>query len=59
VVIVGKDDAGTPVAMAEDIHRAMPGSRLVVIPSAAHLSNLEQPEAFNQALGEFLDQVKG
>ncbi len=56
---MGKDDAGTPVAMAEDIHRAMPGSRLVVIPSAAHLSNLEQPEAFNQALGEFLDQVKG
>lgn len=59
LVIVGKDDPGTPVAMAEDIHRAMPGSRLVVIPSAAHLSNLEQPEAFNQALGEFLDQARG
>ena len=59
LVIVGADDAGTPVAMAEDIHRAMPGSKLVVIPSAAHLSNLEQPEAFNQALGGFLDQVKG
>jgi 3-oxoadipate enol-lactonase len=57
VVIVGKDDAGTPVSMAEDIHRALPGSKLVVIPDAAHLSNLEQPDAFNQALGDFLSSV--
>jgi len=57
LVIVGKDDAGTPVAMAEDIHRALPGSELVVIPSAAHLSNLEQPDAFNRALGDFINQA--
>ena len=57
LVIVGKDDPGTPVAMAEEIHQALPGSKLVVIPSAAHLSNLEQPDAFNQALGNFLDQA--
>ena len=59
VVIVGKDDPGTPVAMAEEIHQALPGSTLVIIPSAAHLSNLEQPDAFNQALDEFLDRAKG
>ena len=57
VVIVGKDDPGTPVAMAEEIHQALPGSELVVIPAAAHLSNLEQPDAFNQALARFLDQA--
>jgi len=57
VVIVGKDDPGTPVAMAEEIHQALPGSELVIIPSAAHLSNLEQPDAFNQALAKFLDQA--
>lgn len=57
LVIVGKDDPGTPVSMAEDIHRALPGSELVIIPAAAHLSNLEQPDAFNQALGAFLDQA--
>jgi 3-oxoadipate enol-lactonase len=56
LVIVGKDDPGTPVAMAEEIHQALPGSKLVVIASAAHLSNLEQPDAFNRALGDFLDQ---
>ena len=54
LVIVGKDDPGTPVSMAEDIHQAMPGSQLVVIPSAAHLSNLEQPDAFNLSLADFL-----
>lgn len=46
-----------PVAMAEDIHRALPGSELLVIPCAAHLSNLEQPDAFNQVLGKFIDQA--
>ena len=59
VVIVGKDDPGTPVAMAEEIHQALPGSKLVIIPSAAHLSNLEQPEAFNQALADFLETSGG
>jgi 3-oxoadipate enol-lactonase len=58
MVIVGKDDPGTPVAMAEEIHKSLPGSELVVIPSAAHLSNLEQPEAFNRALGDFIDQAE-
>ena len=53
-VIVGEQDVGTPVAMAETIHKAIPGSELVVIPSASHLSNLEQPAAFNRALLGFL-----
>ena len=56
VVIVGEDDPSTPVAMAEEIHQALPDSELVIIPSAAHLSNLEQPDAFNQALAGFLDK---
>ena len=59
LVIVGKDDAGTPVAMAGEIHQALPGSKLVIIPSAAHLSNLEQPDAFNRALADFLEKAGG
>ena len=57
LVIVGEHDPGTPVSMAEEIHRAIPGSQLVIIASAAHLSNLEQPDAFNQALDAFVDQA--
>ncbi len=53
-IIVGEQDAGTPVAMSRAIHEAAPGSELVILPNASHLSNLEQPEAFNKALEAFL-----
>ena len=54
LVIVGADDPGTPVSMAKEIHENAPGSKLVVLPQAAHLANLEQPEAFTKALRGFL-----
>lgn len=53
-IIVGEQDVGTPVAMSRAIQEAIPGSELVIIPSASHLSNLEQPELFNKALLGFL-----
>ncbi len=49
-VIVGERDTVTPLAEAEKLVAAIPGASLSVIPGAGHLSNLEQPEAFNQAL---------
>jgi 3-oxoadipate enol-lactonase len=54
LVICGDQDPGTPPAMAREIHENTPGSKLVMIPQAAHLSNLEQPAAFNRALEGFL-----
>ena len=54
LVIVGEQDPGTPVAMAREIHENAPGSKLVVIPQAAHLANLEQPAAFTRAMEQFL-----
>ncbi len=57
LVIVGEQDPGTPPAMARDIHDNAPGSRLVVLPQAAHLANLEQPEGFSRALGDFLKRA--
>lgn len=53
-VIVGEQDVGTPVAMSEAIHKAIPGSELRILKNASHLSNLEQTEAFNAALDRFL-----
>jgi len=58
LVIVGEQDPGTPVAMAREIHEAKPGSKLVIIPSAAHLSNIEQPQAFTAAMLDFLASAK-
>lgn len=54
LVIVGENDGVTPPDAARKIHEHVGGSRLVVIPEAGHLSNLEAPEAFNGAVAEFL-----
>jgi 3-oxoadipate enol-lactonase len=50
--IVGTKDATLPGM--EAINAAIPGSKLVKLEGAGHLSNLEQPEAFTKAIQEFL-----
>jgi pimeloyl-ACP methyl ester carboxylesterase len=54
LVIVGAEDPLTPPADSQLMAERIPNARLVTIPDAAHLSNMERPEAFNQAVGEFL-----
>jgi 3-oxoadipate enol-lactonase len=54
LLMVGKDDPGTPVAAHETIQQQIVGSGLVVIPDALHFSNIEQHETFNTNLLEFL-----
>ena len=55
LVIVGEEDVITPPALSEDMHRAIAGSDLVIVPGSGHLPNLETPAAFNDALARFLD----
>jgi 3-oxoadipate enol-lactonase len=57
LIIVGEDDPATPVAASRTIHERIHASDLVVLKSASHLSNMEQPEAFNQAMLAFLTKV--
>ncbi len=52
-IIVGELDQATPPADAGLMAERIPGSRLAVIPQAAHLANLEQPEAFTQTVAAF------
>jgi 3-oxoadipate enol-lactonase len=54
LVLVGDDDAITPVADAEAMQLAIPRATLTVVPGAGHLSNLEQPETVSRALADFL-----
>ncbi len=54
LVIAGADDTLTPLDAARVMHEAAPASRLVIIPGAGHMSNLEQPDAFSAALRSFL-----
>ena len=58
LVIVGEQDHGTPPEMARAIAANLPGAKLVVIPSAAHFSNVEQEKLFNDALVPFLESVR-
>jgi pimeloyl-ACP methyl ester carboxylesterase len=56
LVIVGDQD--TPfLAPCEYIAKKIPGARLEVIKGAGHSSNLDQPEAFNRILRDFLDSL--
>ena len=50
LIMVGADDPGTPVEASEAMYAQIKGSNLVVIPEAAHLSNIEQSGVFNTHL---------
>jgi len=53
-VIVGEEDTITPPEKARQLVETIPNARLVAIPGAGHLSNLENATAFNTAVREFL-----
>jgi 3-oxoadipate enol-lactonase len=53
LVVVGEDDPGTPVSASQAIHQQIKGSELVILQSAAHLSNIEQENAFNTKVLDF------
>jgi pimeloyl-ACP methyl ester carboxylesterase len=56
LILVGEEDTLTPPAFSESMHKAIAGSTLVTIPRAGHMANLEQPQAFNEAVADFLDR---
>jgi 3-oxoadipate enol-lactonase len=57
LVICGEQDMGTPPAMAQVIHAGIQDSELVLIPQAAHLSNMEQPAQFLGAVEKFYRRI--
>jgi 3-oxoadipate enol-lactonase len=56
LIMVGAEDVGTPVAASEAIHQRIQGSKLVILPAASHLGNIEQADLFNRHLLEFLQK---
>lgn len=57
LVVGGQHDVATPPDDARALHDAIPGSHLLLLDDAAHLSNLERPDAFTRALREHLDRT--
>ena len=53
LLIWGELDARSPLTVARQFEEAIPDTKLVVIPRCGHVSNLEQPEQFNEAVREF------
>ncbi len=58
LVMTGRQDPACTVAQSIVLNRMIDGSQLVILEDAAHLSNIEQPAAFNTALRSFIDRVE-
>ena len=58
LILVGDQDKLTPPSVSEVMLKALPKAERHVIPQAAHLSNLENPEFFNEKLLEFLKCIQ-
>jgi 3-oxoadipate enol-lactonase len=57
LVVVGEEDSLTPPEVAEKMAAAVPRSRLVKIPDAGHISNMENPQAFQEAFSSWLAEL--
>ena len=57
LIIVGDQDTATPLEKSKRMYARIQGAELVVIPGAGHTSTVEEPEAVNQAIDEFLSNL--
>lgn len=57
LIICGKQDTITPPGKSQAMHDLIQNSSYKIIDEAGHLSNIDQPEAFNQYLGEFIKTI--
>ncbi len=57
LVLCGSEDLVTPPALSAELARMIPGARYELIDGAGHLSNIEQPAAFNALVGGFIRAV--
>jgi pimeloyl-ACP methyl ester carboxylesterase len=57
LIIVGEEDAFTPIPTAEYMHTRIPGSQLAIIKDAGHIPSMEQPEKFNDILAAFITTI--
>jgi pimeloyl-ACP methyl ester carboxylesterase len=58
LLVYGDRDVRAPLAVAKALHAGISGSRLVVLPDAGHVCNVEAPNEFNDAVRGFLRQSR-
>src|SRR5580692_11339231 len=59
LVMVGEQDEATPPSMSQELASLLPNARLKIIPGCAHVPQLQSPEVFLDAIGDFLPDVRG
>jgi pimeloyl-ACP methyl ester carboxylesterase len=59
LLLHGSEDVRSPLRVAHELHRAIPGSDLVVLPGVGHESNVEAPDAFTREVLQFLRRASG
>ncbi len=59
LLICGSEDHGAPPENTRQMHAAIKGSRFLAIEQAGHISNIEHPDIFNDAVVRFLGDVEG
>jgi pimeloyl-ACP methyl ester carboxylesterase len=57
LVIVGDQDVGEFIRLSDIVADCIPGAKRVIVPGAAHLPNMEEPELFNRIVLGFLSHV--
>jgi 3-oxoadipate enol-lactonase len=58
LLVCGEEDQISPPSEMRKMAEAIPGAEFVEIPSAGHMSPMENPEAFNQAVKQFLGSLR-
>jgi pimeloyl-ACP methyl ester carboxylesterase len=53
LLVWGEDDRRSPTSVAEQFRESIAGAELTVLPNAGHVSNMEQPDAFNRHVRRF------
>jgi pimeloyl-ACP methyl ester carboxylesterase len=56
LVLIGDGDELTPLPLSQEMAAGIPGARLVIVPDSGHLSTLEQPDAVNKVLIDWLER---
>lgn len=54
LIVMGQQDAITPLAVAQAMQQGIPGARLAIIAGAGHMPPMEQPDQFNRTVRDFL-----
>jgi 3-oxoadipate enol-lactonase len=56
LVLVGEHDEATPPPMSRELAAGLPNARLKVLPGCAHVPQLQAPQLFLDAIGDFMTE---